>query len=372
MERDCDERCTCNRGDWMCEPRCRGLSYPRGSQRSMANPNCLEKMLEEDECCRVMECSEPQLEPTVVATEGAAPSTNGTGESAVTLPTTDDEGEWAYIYLRGSSRWISFLWLRCKRSLYAFPSHYCLAKLFNIWRVLCALHKHVASTPLTPIAHCHHPPHCSHAQAPNWLPLQQRCLQIPGASGDRVRADLSLCRRRRHGLQATLPRTESHPSGQVCVCKGPEGRVLPTGALRCHAGRSRTAANAAAEQQQRRSRGDRPLPLPGAGSRRRRRQAHLHIQGRRIWCGSAVPRWLRPVVHLQWAGHSLCQAGVPLELWPGCPGSALHTLGTGSGGLQALAAELLSGEHALRRQWHMQLPRRPDRELVPCPSQPDR
>ncbi|XP_032577044.1 putative epidermal cell surface receptor isoform X2 [Drosophila sechellia] len=91
MERDCDERCTCNRGDWMCEPRCKGLSYPRGSQRSMANPNCLEKMVEEDECCRVMECSEPLLEPTVVATEGAAPSTNRTGEAAVTLPTTDDE-----------------------------------------------------------------------------------------------------------------------------------------------------------------------------------------------------------------------------------------------------------------------------------------
>ncbi|EDX11955.1 GD19918 [Drosophila simulans] len=91
MDRDCDERCTCNRGDWMCEPRCKGLSYPRGSQRSMANPNCLEKMVEEDECCRVMECSEPLLEPTVVATEGAAPSTNRTGEAAVTLPTTDDE-----------------------------------------------------------------------------------------------------------------------------------------------------------------------------------------------------------------------------------------------------------------------------------------
>ncbi|XP_039494090.1 putative epidermal cell surface receptor isoform X1 [Drosophila santomea] len=91
MERDCDERCTCNRGDWMCEPRCKGLSYPRGSQRSMANPNCLEKMVEEDECCRVMECNEPLLEPTVVATEGAAASTNGTGEAAVTLPTTDDE-----------------------------------------------------------------------------------------------------------------------------------------------------------------------------------------------------------------------------------------------------------------------------------------
>ncbi|XP_043654761.1 putative epidermal cell surface receptor isoform X3 [Drosophila teissieri] len=91
MERDCDERCTCNRGDWMCEPRCKGLSYPRGSQRSMANPNCLEKMVAEDECCRVMECIEPLLEPTVVATEGAATSTNGTGEAAVTLPTTDDE-----------------------------------------------------------------------------------------------------------------------------------------------------------------------------------------------------------------------------------------------------------------------------------------
>uniref|UniRef100_B3P2U3 GG13897 n=2 Tax=Drosophila erecta TaxID=7220 RepID=B3P2U3_DROER len=93
MERDCDERCTCNRGDWMCEPRCKGLSYPRGSQRSMANPNCLEKIVEEDECCRVMECSEPLLEPTVVATvaAGEATSTIRTGEAAVTLPTTDDE-----------------------------------------------------------------------------------------------------------------------------------------------------------------------------------------------------------------------------------------------------------------------------------------
>ncbi|XP_016985747.1 putative epidermal cell surface receptor isoform X4 [Drosophila rhopaloa] len=92
MERECDERCTCNRGDWMCEPRCKGLSYPRGSQRSMANPNCREKTVEEDECCRVMECSEPLLEPTVVAAEGAGPSTEGTGEAGVTLPTTDDEG----------------------------------------------------------------------------------------------------------------------------------------------------------------------------------------------------------------------------------------------------------------------------------------
>ncbi|XP_041565081.1 putative epidermal cell surface receptor isoform X6 [Drosophila elegans] len=90
MERECDERCTCNRGDWMCEPRCKGLSYPRGSQRSMANPNCREKLVPEDECCRLMECSEPLLEPTLVAAEGAASSTEGVG--AVTLPTTEDEG----------------------------------------------------------------------------------------------------------------------------------------------------------------------------------------------------------------------------------------------------------------------------------------
>ncbi|XP_020818432.1 putative epidermal cell surface receptor isoform X3 [Drosophila serrata] len=94
MDRDCDEKCTCNRGDWMCEPRCRGLSYPRGSQRSMANPNCREKVVEEDECCRIMECSEPLLEPTVVTSEAAAPSTEKTtGEAAaVTMPPAEDDG----------------------------------------------------------------------------------------------------------------------------------------------------------------------------------------------------------------------------------------------------------------------------------------
>ncbi|XP_020818428.1 putative epidermal cell surface receptor isoform X1 [Drosophila serrata] len=93
MDRDCDEKCTCNRGDWMCEPRCRGLSYPRGSQRSMANPNCREKVVEEDECCRIMECSEPLLEPTVVTSEAAAPSTEKTtGEAAaVTMPPAEDD-----------------------------------------------------------------------------------------------------------------------------------------------------------------------------------------------------------------------------------------------------------------------------------------
>ncbi|EDW85203.2 uncharacterized protein Dwil_GK14524 [Drosophila willistoni] len=68
MDRDCDERCTCNRGEWICEPRCKGLSYPKGSQRSMANPNCQERIVDEDECCRLMECNEPLLEPTLTTT----------------------------------------------------------------------------------------------------------------------------------------------------------------------------------------------------------------------------------------------------------------------------------------------------------------
>ncbi|XP_017848702.1 putative epidermal cell surface receptor isoform X3 [Drosophila busckii] len=68
MERDCDERCTCNRGEWICEPRCKGATYPRGSQRSMANPHCHERLVEEDECCRTMVCDEPLLEPSVSTT----------------------------------------------------------------------------------------------------------------------------------------------------------------------------------------------------------------------------------------------------------------------------------------------------------------
>ncbi|XP_060646741.1 putative epidermal cell surface receptor isoform X4 [Drosophila nasuta] len=69
MERDCDERCTCNRGEWICEPRCKGATYPRGSQRTMANPHCHERIVEEDECCRTMECDEPMLAPIVTASD---------------------------------------------------------------------------------------------------------------------------------------------------------------------------------------------------------------------------------------------------------------------------------------------------------------
>ncbi|XP_064549342.1 putative epidermal cell surface receptor isoform X2 [Drosophila montana] len=74
MERDCDERCTCNRGEWICEPRCKGATYPRGSQRTMANPHCHERLVEEDECCRTMECDEPLLEPSVATAEAGMPA----------------------------------------------------------------------------------------------------------------------------------------------------------------------------------------------------------------------------------------------------------------------------------------------------------
>ncbi|XP_023177021.2 putative epidermal cell surface receptor isoform X1 [Drosophila hydei] len=85
MERDCDERCTCNRGEWICEPRCKGSSYPRGSQRTMANPHCQERIVEEDECCRVMECVEPLLEPSVATADLA-------GMPAVAAAEQNEEG----------------------------------------------------------------------------------------------------------------------------------------------------------------------------------------------------------------------------------------------------------------------------------------
>ncbi|XP_032593647.1 putative epidermal cell surface receptor isoform X3 [Drosophila grimshawi] len=80
MERDCDERCTCNRGEWICEPRCKGATYPRGSQRTMANPHCHERLVEEDECCRMMECDEPLLEPSVATSDLGTMPTNASGE----------------------------------------------------------------------------------------------------------------------------------------------------------------------------------------------------------------------------------------------------------------------------------------------------
>ncbi|XP_037956055.1 putative epidermal cell surface receptor isoform X4 [Teleopsis dalmanni] len=54
MDRGCDERCTCNRGDWICEARCSGTSFKRGSGAIVEN--CREVPVENDECCATMEC----------------------------------------------------------------------------------------------------------------------------------------------------------------------------------------------------------------------------------------------------------------------------------------------------------------------------
>lgn len=58
MNRDCDEKCTCNRGEWICEPRCSGNTFKRGSQTFENNTNCYEKVSEEDECCATMACND--------------------------------------------------------------------------------------------------------------------------------------------------------------------------------------------------------------------------------------------------------------------------------------------------------------------------
>uniref|UniRef100_T1PDW3 Fibronectin type 3 n=1 Tax=Musca domestica TaxID=7370 RepID=T1PDW3_MUSDO len=65
MERGCDERCTCNRGEWICSPRCQGKTFKRGTMAAaMATmmsdeeqSKCREIAVEDDECCSRMECS---------------------------------------------------------------------------------------------------------------------------------------------------------------------------------------------------------------------------------------------------------------------------------------------------------------------------
>lgn len=58
MNRDCDEKCTCNRGEWICEPRCSGNTFKRGSKTFENNTNCYEKVTEEDDCCAIMTCND--------------------------------------------------------------------------------------------------------------------------------------------------------------------------------------------------------------------------------------------------------------------------------------------------------------------------
>ncbi|XP_061393214.1 putative epidermal cell surface receptor [Musca vetustissima] len=62
MERGCDERCTCNRGEWICSPRCQGKTFKRGTMATMMadedeTRKCREIDVEDDECCSRMECS---------------------------------------------------------------------------------------------------------------------------------------------------------------------------------------------------------------------------------------------------------------------------------------------------------------------------
>ncbi|XP_050317125.1 putative epidermal cell surface receptor isoform X3 [Bactrocera neohumeralis] len=65
MNRGCDERCTCNRGEWICEPRCMGNTFKLvGGAPHMDVTHCQQVAV--DECCATMECG---LLPTMSAPE---------------------------------------------------------------------------------------------------------------------------------------------------------------------------------------------------------------------------------------------------------------------------------------------------------------
>lgn len=78
MERGCDERCTCNRGEWICSPRCMGKTFKRGSMQMAfdnEHTNCREIAVEDDECCSTMECA--TAEEVFLPTQSTAESMNG-------------------------------------------------------------------------------------------------------------------------------------------------------------------------------------------------------------------------------------------------------------------------------------------------------
>ncbi|XP_067639035.1 putative epidermal cell surface receptor isoform X1 [Eurosta solidaginis] len=58
MNRGCDERCTCNRGEWICDPRCMGNTFKLvGGAPHMdldSQKHCRQVAI--DECCATMEC----------------------------------------------------------------------------------------------------------------------------------------------------------------------------------------------------------------------------------------------------------------------------------------------------------------------------
>ncbi|TMW48294.1 hypothetical protein DOY81_006625 [Sarcophaga bullata] len=77
MERGCDERCTCNRGEWICSPRCMGKTFKRGSMQMTfdnEHTNCREIAVEDDECCAIMECA--TAEEVFIPTQSTAESMN--------------------------------------------------------------------------------------------------------------------------------------------------------------------------------------------------------------------------------------------------------------------------------------------------------
>lgn len=63
IDRECDERCTCNRGEWICKPRCSGAFFKRGN--GPQKPNCHEIPYEDDECCATVVCTEPTTMATL-------------------------------------------------------------------------------------------------------------------------------------------------------------------------------------------------------------------------------------------------------------------------------------------------------------------
>ncbi|XP_073819103.1 stranded at second transmembrane protein isoform X2 [Musca autumnalis] len=87
MERGCDERCTCNRGEWICSPRCQGKTFKRGTMLEQISSGeegettkCREIAVEDDECCSRMECS--SNEETFLPTQSTMHTDEAMNETA--------------------------------------------------------------------------------------------------------------------------------------------------------------------------------------------------------------------------------------------------------------------------------------------------
>lgn len=102
MNRGCDERCTCNRGEWICEPRCMGNTFKLvGGAPHMDVTHCQQVAV--DECCATMECG---LLPTMGASElNAEGGLNGKSVKEL-------------LYLTGKENGIFFVFCSNKNTLY--------------------------------------------------------------------------------------------------------------------------------------------------------------------------------------------------------------------------------------------------------------